>query len=133
MNEPARQFEPGKHPALPPPPGSNPLIVAAHPLLVLSQQIRSTVQHPNPATLREELARAITQFDADAGVKDAAFAAGVGYEIDAPMSTIALRCPVHRPSQADMSCTIEPSKGGNEAKSPICGVLALRNSANADR
>lgn len=44
----------------------NPLIDAAQPLLALVTQLRGTARHPDPAGLRDELARAVGRFEADA-------------------------------------------------------------------
>ncbi|MGE0801679.1 MAG: type VI secretion system protein TssL, long form [Lautropia sp.] len=44
----------------------NPLVDAAHPLLALITQIRGSARHPDPAALREELARAVARFEQDA-------------------------------------------------------------------
>jgi type VI secretion system protein ImpK len=46
--------------------GLNPLIAAANRLLNVLPQLRSTLQHPNPAALRDSLARDIRQFEAQA-------------------------------------------------------------------
>ncbi|WP_035058378.1 DotU family type VI secretion system protein [Andreprevotia chitinilytica] len=43
--------------------GSNPLVAAANPLLNLVPQIRSTVQHADPARLRGQLLEEIRQFE----------------------------------------------------------------------
>jgi len=43
--------------------GMNPLVAAANPLLNLVQQIRTTVQHPDPVALRDQLARRIREFE----------------------------------------------------------------------
>ncbi|WP_148715785.1 DotU family type VI secretion system protein [Chitinolyticbacter meiyuanensis] len=43
--------------------GSNPLVAAANPLLNLVPQIRTTVQHPDPARLRAQLLEEIRQFE----------------------------------------------------------------------
>ena len=50
--------------------GENPLINAAHPLLTLVNQIRGTAHHPDPAGLRDELARAVTTFEQAAAAAD---------------------------------------------------------------
>jgi type VI secretion system protein ImpK len=44
----------------------NPLVAAANPLLDLVPQLRSTLQHPDPAGLRDALARDIQAFEARA-------------------------------------------------------------------
>lgn len=41
----------------------NPLIDAAHPLLALVTQLRGSAHHPDPAGLRDELARAVSTFE----------------------------------------------------------------------
>ncbi|MEO6270783.1 MAG: type VI secretion system protein TssL, long form [Lautropia sp.] len=41
----------------------NPLIEAAHPILTIITQLRGSAHHPDPAGLREELARAISRFE----------------------------------------------------------------------
>ena len=41
----------------------NPLVDAAHPLLTIITQLRGSAQHPDPAGLRDELARAVTDFE----------------------------------------------------------------------
>jgi type VI secretion system protein ImpK len=46
--------------------GLNPLIAAANRLLNVLPQLRSSVQHPNPAALRDSLAQDIRQFEAQA-------------------------------------------------------------------
>ena len=43
--------------------GLNPLLAAANPLLNLVPQLRSTLQHPDPAGLKEGLAQQIKQFE----------------------------------------------------------------------
>jgi len=53
-------------PAQVPTTGLNPLLAAANPLLNLVPQLRSTLQHPDPAGLKEALARQIKQFEARA-------------------------------------------------------------------
>ena len=52
----------------------NPLIDAAHPLLAIITQLRGSAQHPDPAGLREDLARAVATFEQAAG------AAGASHE-----------------------------------------------------
>ena len=46
--------------------GLNPLIAAANRLLNVLPQLRSSVQHPNPAALRDSLAQGVRQFEAQA-------------------------------------------------------------------
>src|SRR5712691_8468682 len=46
--------------------GLNPLVAAANSLLNVVPQMRSSVEHPNPAALRESLAQGIRQFEARA-------------------------------------------------------------------
>ena len=46
--------------------GLNPLVAAANPLLNAVSQLRATLNHPNPAALREQLAGAIRAFEARA-------------------------------------------------------------------
>ncbi len=46
--------------------GLNPLVAAANPLLNVAVQMRATAQHPDPAGLREGLARGIKAFEARA-------------------------------------------------------------------
>lgn len=46
--------------------GLNPLVAAANPLLNVVPQLRSSMEHPNPASLRDTLARGIQQFEARA-------------------------------------------------------------------
>jgi type VI secretion system protein ImpK len=41
----------------------NPLIDAAHPLLTIITRLRGSAQHPDPSGLRDELARAVTDFE----------------------------------------------------------------------
>jgi len=48
------------------PTGLNRLIAEANPLLGLVPQLRGTIQHPNPEQLRQELSRAIRDFEARA-------------------------------------------------------------------
>jgi type VI secretion system protein ImpK len=43
--------------------GSNPLVAAANPLLDLIPQIRATLSHPSPTTLREHLLDEVRQFE----------------------------------------------------------------------
>jgi type VI secretion system protein ImpK len=43
--------------------GLNPLVTAANPLLNAIPQLRASVQHPNPAGLRENLARGVREFE----------------------------------------------------------------------
>lgn len=49
----------------------NPLIDAAHPLLAIITQLRGSAQHPDPAGLRDELARAVSSFEQAAGAAGA--------------------------------------------------------------
>jgi len=49
----------------------NPLIDAAHPLLTLITQLRGSPRHPDPAALRDELARAVTDFEQSAAAAGA--------------------------------------------------------------
>jgi len=44
-----------------------------------------------------------------------------------------LRRPVRRPSQADSSWLNDASSGGSDASTPICAVLARRNTAKAEK
>jgi type VI secretion system protein ImpK len=46
--------------------GLNPLVAAANRLLNVLPQLRSSVQHPNPAALRDSLAQGVRQFEAQA-------------------------------------------------------------------
>jgi type VI secretion system protein ImpK len=46
--------------------GLNPLIAAANPLLNVIPQLRASIQHPNPALLRDSLARGVREFEARA-------------------------------------------------------------------
>lgn len=46
--------------------GLNPLLAAANPLLNLVAQLRTTVQHPDPSGLRDQLAQGIKAFEARA-------------------------------------------------------------------
>ena len=46
--------------------GVNPLVAAANPLLNMIPQLRSSVEHPNPAGLRDGLAQGIRAFEAQA-------------------------------------------------------------------
>src|SRR5262245_18676001 len=46
--------------------GLNPLVAAANPLLNAVPQLRATLNHPNPAALRDQLAAAIRPFEARA-------------------------------------------------------------------
>ncbi len=46
--------------------GLNPLLAAANPLLNLVPQLRATLQHPDPAGLKENLAQGIRRFEARA-------------------------------------------------------------------
>jgi type VI secretion system protein ImpK len=46
--------------------GLNPLVAAANPLLNVIPQLRASLDHPNPAGLRDSLARGIQQFEARA-------------------------------------------------------------------
>src|SRR5262249_47029845 len=46
--------------------GLNPLVTAANPLLNLVPRLRTTLQHPDPAVLREQLAQALNRFDSEA-------------------------------------------------------------------
>jgi type VI secretion system protein ImpK len=46
--------------------GLNPLVAAANPLLNVIPQIRNSMQHANPAALRDTLARAVRDFEARA-------------------------------------------------------------------
>jgi type VI secretion system protein ImpK len=46
--------------------GLNPLVAAANPVLNVIAQLRASVQHPNPAALRDSLAQSIRQFEARA-------------------------------------------------------------------
>jgi len=48
--------------------GLNPLLAAANPLLNLVAQLRSTLQHPNPAALREQLEHGVKRFETQAKV-----------------------------------------------------------------
>lgn len=67
---------PGARPRAPAPPpdegpappaaGLNPLVAAANPLLVVVPQLRATARHPDPAALRDALARAIRRFEQSA-------------------------------------------------------------------
>lgn len=43
--------------------GMNPLLAAANPLLAMVPQIRATLQHPDPQSLRDSLARDIKEFE----------------------------------------------------------------------
>lgn len=56
-----------------PPPetgGLNPLVAAANPVLDIVPQLRATLQHPNPAGLRDFLAQGIKTFEARALAND---------------------------------------------------------------
>jgi type VI secretion system protein ImpK len=46
--------------------GLNPLVAAANPLLNMIPQLRSSLEHPNPAALRDGLAQGIRKFEAQA-------------------------------------------------------------------
>jgi len=46
--------------------GLNPLVAAANPLLDVIPQLRSSVEHANPAALRERLAQGVREFEARA-------------------------------------------------------------------
>lgn len=46
--------------------GLNPLVAAANPLLNVIPQIAGSMEHPNPAALRETLARGVREFEARA-------------------------------------------------------------------
>jgi type VI secretion system protein ImpK len=46
--------------------GLNPLVIAANPLLNAIPQLRASVQHPNPAALRDSLVRGVREFEARA-------------------------------------------------------------------
>ena len=46
--------------------GLNPLVAAANPLLNVIPQIASSMEHPNPAALRDSLARGVREFEARA-------------------------------------------------------------------
>ena len=46
--------------------GLNPLVAAANPLLMAVPQLRATLNHPNPAALRDQLAGAIRVFESRA-------------------------------------------------------------------
>ncbi|MGH7305222.1 MAG: type IVB secretion system protein IcmH/DotU, partial [Candidatus Rokuibacteriota bacterium] len=46
--------------------GLNPLLAAANRLLNVLPQLRTSVQHPNPTALRDNLAQGIRQFEAQA-------------------------------------------------------------------
>jgi type VI secretion system protein ImpK len=46
--------------------GLNPLVAAANPLLNVLPQLRASVEHPNPAALRDGLAHGVRKFEAQA-------------------------------------------------------------------
>jgi type VI secretion system protein ImpK len=52
--------------------GLNPLVAAANPLLNIVPQLRASAQHPDPAALRESLARGIRDFETRAKAAGAA-------------------------------------------------------------
>jgi type VI secretion system protein ImpK len=56
----------------------NPLIDAAHPLLTIVTQLRGTTHHPDPAGLRDELARSVREFEQTASAAGAPREAIVG-------------------------------------------------------
>lgn len=45
--------------------GHNPILSAAHPLLVVTSEIRNLVAHPNPEMLRQQLSESVKQFERD--------------------------------------------------------------------
>jgi type VI secretion system protein ImpK len=45
--------------------GHNPILSAAHPLLVVTSEIRNLAAHPNPEMLRQQLSESVKQFEKD--------------------------------------------------------------------
>ncbi len=45
--------------------GHNPILAAAHPLLIVASEIRNLAAHPNPEMLRQQLSDSIKKFESD--------------------------------------------------------------------